>query len=89
MVYPIPKKNYYNPYTLFRPGLYCIAVHTHIRSKKKDGGINIAIYPLSILFMLCTIYCAIDTAQTVFTVSMVLFLFFSPIHFNTLGAYFF
>jgi len=50
-------------------GLYCIAfaVHAHIRSKKKDSGINVAIYPLSILFTLCTIYCAIDTAQTVFT----------------------
>lgn len=50
-------------------GLYCVAfaVHARIRSKKKGGGINIAIYPLSILFTLCTIYCAIDTAQTLFT----------------------
>jgi len=50
-------------------GLYCVAfaVHARIRSKKKGGGVNIAIYPLSILFTLCTIYCAIDTAQTLFT----------------------
>jgi len=33
----------------------------------KSGAINIAIYPLSVLFTLCTIYCAIDTAQTLFT----------------------
>jgi len=50
-------------------GLYCVAfaVHARIRSKHKGGGINIAIYPLSVLFTLCTIYCAIDTAQTLFT----------------------
>ena len=54
------------------PGLYCVAfaVHARIRSKHKGGGINIAIYPLSVLFTLCTIYCAIDTAQTLFTVSI-------------------
>lgn len=50
-------------------GLYCVAfaVHARIRSKNKGGGINLAIYPLSVLFTLCTIYCAIDTAQTLFT----------------------
>ena len=45
------------------------AVHARIRSKKKGGGKNIAIYPLSLLFFLCTIFCAIDTAQTLFIVS--------------------
>jgi hypothetical protein len=50
-------------------GLYCVAfaVHARIRSKNKGGGTNIAIYPLSVLFVLCTIFCAIDTAQTLFT----------------------
>jgi hypothetical protein len=49
-------------------GLYCVAfaVHARIRSKKKGGGTNIAIYPLSVLFVLCTVFCAIDTAQTLF-----------------------
>jgi len=49
-------------------GLYCVAfaVHARIRSKNKSGGTNIAIYPLSLLFILCTIFCAIDTAQTLF-----------------------
>jgi hypothetical protein len=47
-------------------GLYCVAfaVHARIRSTHKGGGTNIVIYPLSILFTLCTIFCAIDTAQT-------------------------
>jgi hypothetical protein len=50
-------------------GLYCIAfgVHARIRSHQKGGGLNIMIYPLSVLFTLCTIFCAIDTAQTLFT----------------------
>jgi len=50
-------------------GLYCVAfaVHARIRSKKKGGGTNIAIYPLSVLFTLCTVFCAVDTAQTLFT----------------------
>jgi len=50
-------------------GLYCVAfaVHARIRSHKKGGGVNIIIYPLSVLFTLCTIFCAIDTAQTLFT----------------------
>jgi len=50
-------------------GLYCVAfaVHARIRSKHTSGGINIAIYPLSVLFTLCSIYCAVDTAQTLFT----------------------
>jgi len=49
-------------------GLYCVAfaVHARIRSKKKGGGTNALIYPLSLLFSLCTIFCAIDTAQTLF-----------------------
>jgi len=42
-------------------------VHARIRSTHKGGGVNIAIYPLSVLFTLCTIYCAVDTAQTLFT----------------------
>jgi hypothetical protein len=37
-----------------------------IRSKNKDGTTNIAIYPLCVLFSLCTLFCAIDTAQTLF-----------------------
>ena len=58
--------------THFCPGLYCVAfaVHAHIRSTNKGGGTNIAIYPLSLLFTLCTIFCAIDTAQALFIVSI-------------------
>lgn len=54
-------------------GLYCVAfaVHARIRSKNKGGGTNIAIYPLSLLFILCTVFCAIDIAQSLFTVSVI------------------
>ncbi|KAF8815601.1 hypothetical protein BYT27DRAFT_7192684 [Phlegmacium glaucopus] len=49
-------------------GLYCVAfaVYARIRGTKKGGGTNILIYPLSLLFGLCTIFCAVDTAQTLF-----------------------
>jgi len=63
------------PLTLFRLGLYCVAfaVYARIRGKKKGGGTNIVIYPLSLLFILCTIFCAVDTAQALFIVSGVIF----------------
>ena len=34
----------------------------------KGGGTNVAIYPLCVLFVLCTLFCALDTAQTLFIV---------------------
>jgi hypothetical protein len=75
MVLPIHYEAGYNPLTLITPpqGLYCVAfaVHARIRGTNKGGGTNIAIYPLSVLFTLCTIFCAIDTAQTLFTVSII------------------
>lgn len=89
MVLPIDKG--YNQLTHFlRPGLYCVAyaVHARIRSKKKGGGVNLAIYPLTLLFTLCTVYCAIDTAQTLFIVSKD-FIFIVLIHSNIWALFFF
>jgi len=42
------------------------AVHARVRGTKKRGGTNPIVYPFSLLFILCTIFCAIDTAQTLF-----------------------
>jgi hypothetical protein len=49
-------------------GLYCVAfaIYVRIRGKKKGGSTKLVIYSLSLLFGLCTIFCAVDTAQTLY-----------------------
>lgn len=77
MVRPILKNGYDLSLSLFHSGLYCVtfAVHARIRSKNQGGGTNIAIYPLSFLFVLCTTYCIIDIAQTLYSVSIEILIF--------------
>ena len=88
--FPVQLRRYNNVNSSPRPGLYCVAfaVHARIRGTNKGGGTNIAIYPLSVLFTLCTVFCAVDTAQTLFTVSCG-WIFLGVVYPSHLGALFF
>ena len=56
---------------LFRlSGLYCIifVLYIRIHRSKKSEDRNILIYPISLLFVLCTVYFALDVTQEYMTV---------------------